>query len=115
MRKPRSSPTISRITEGAGRDGVADIGEAGDVGQRALETEAEAGMRQGAVAPEIAVPGVGLPVDAASGHGAVQYVEPLFTLAAADDLADPGANASIAATMRPPSLSRMYKALMAFG
>jgi hypothetical protein len=30
-----------------------------------------------------------LPVDAALGHAAVQYVEPLLALAAADDVADP--------------------------
>src|SRR5215472_12000355 len=70
-------------------DGVAHIGEAGDVGEGALEAEAEAGMRHSAVAPQIAVPGVLVLVDAALGHGLVQYLEPLLALAAADDLADP--------------------------
>ena len=50
--------------------------------------EAEPGMRHRAVAPQIAVPGVVLLVDAALGHGAVQDIEPLLALAAADDLAD---------------------------
>src|SRR6516165_8991669 len=49
---------------------------------------AKAGMRNRAVAPEVAVPGVVLLVDAALGHAAVQHVEPLLALAAADDLAD---------------------------
>src|SRR5215469_565951 len=70
-------------------NGVADVGEAGDVGQGALEAEAEAGVRHRAVAPQIAVPGVVLLVDAALGHSAVQYFEPLLALAAADDLTDP--------------------------
>jgi hypothetical protein len=43
MRKPRSSPSIPGASQGAREgDGVADIGEAGVVGRRALETEAEA-------------------------------------------------------------------------
>src|SRR6266436_2349593 len=71
-------------------DGVAHVGEAGDVGEGALEAEAEAGVRHRAVAAQIAVPGVMLPVDGALGHIAVQYFEPLLALAAADDFADPG-------------------------
>jgi hypothetical protein len=47
-------------------------------------------VRHRAVAPKIAVPGVVLLVDAALGRIAVQYVEPLLALAAADDFADPG-------------------------
>ena len=35
------------------RDHVADIGKAGDVGEGALEAEAEAGSRHRAVAPQI--------------------------------------------------------------
>jgi hypothetical protein len=38
------------------RDHVADVGHAGDVGHQALEAEAEAGVRHGAVAAEVAVP-----------------------------------------------------------
>ncbi len=45
-------------------------------------------MRQRAVAARVAVPGVVLPVDAVLGHIAIQYLEPLLALAAADDLAD---------------------------
>jgi hypothetical protein len=65
----------ARFREG---DRVADVGEADDVGEGALETEAEAGMRHSAVAAQIAVPGVVLPVDAALGHVAVQDREPLL-------------------------------------
>src|SRR5690242_11417791 len=70
------------------RDGVAHVGEAGDVCEGALEAEAEAGVRYRTVAAQIAVPGVVLPVDAAHSHAPVQHFEPLLTLAAADDLAD---------------------------
>src|SRR5215472_9830595 len=77
--------SIPGVTGRAGEgDGVAHIGEAGDVGEGALEAEAEAGVRHRAVAPQIAVPGVLVLVDAALGHGLVQDVEPLFALAAAD-------------------------------
>jgi hypothetical protein len=62
------------------------------------------GRRHRAVAAQTAVPGVVLAVDAALGHIAAQYLEPLLGLAAADDLADPGASTSIAVTVRPSSL-----------
>jgi hypothetical protein len=52
--------------------------------------------------------------DAAPGHALVQYLEPLLALAAADDLADPRRQPSIAATVLPSSSSRMSKALMPF-
>src|ERR1700719_4314995 len=71
-------------------DRVAHVGEAGDVGEGALEAEPEAGARHRAVAAQVAVPGIVLPVDAALGHAAVQSLEPLLALAAADDLTDPG-------------------------
>ena len=51
--------------------------------------------------------GAVLPVDGALGHIAVQYFEPLLTLAAADDLADPRVSTSIAATVRLSSFARM--------
>jgi hypothetical protein len=53
-------------------------------------------------------------VDAALRHAPIQHFEPLLALAAADDLADPGASTSIAATVWPSSLSRMQKTLMSF-
>src|SRR5271165_4816963 len=83
----KSIPCVSRRSREG--DGVAHVGEAGDVGEGALEAEAEAGMRHRAVAAQVAVPGVVVAVDAALGHAAVQYLQPLLALAAADDLADP--------------------------
>src|SRR5207237_2107522 len=88
-----SDEAVSSIPRTAGGsregDGVAHVGEAGDVGEGALEAEAKASVRHRAVAAQIAVPGVVLLVDAALGHIAVQYLGPLLALAAADDLADP--------------------------
>src|SRR5580704_5678627 len=84
---PMQPASIPRVAGGAREgDGVADVGEAGDVGEGALEAEAEAGVRHRAVAAQVAVPGVVLPVDAALDHAAVQYFEPLLALAAADYL-----------------------------
>jgi hypothetical protein len=58
------------------RDRVAHVGKTGDAGKRAFE--AEAGVRHGAVAAQVAVPGVVLLVDAAFHHARVQDVEPLL-------------------------------------
>src|SRR3984893_12277276 len=77
--------SIPRASAGPREQSVAHIGKASDVGDGALE----AGVRQGAVTAQAAVPGVVLAVDATLGHIAVQYFEPLLALAAADDLADP--------------------------
>src|ERR671937_2084311 len=49
-------PRVSRRARE--RDRVAHIGQARDVGKRALEAEPEAGMRHGAVAAQIPVPAV---------------------------------------------------------
>src|SRR5215472_15971111 len=87
---PRRDISIPRVS-GRSREGdrVADVGKAGDVGEGALEAEAKAGVRDSAVAAEVAVPGVVFLVDAALGRALVQDVEPLLALAATDDLADP--------------------------
>src|SRR6201984_10413 len=80
-RAARRKALIPRVAGGAReRDGVADVGEAGDVGEGALEAEAEAGMRHRAVTAQVAVPGVVFAVDAALGHAPVPYVEPFLTL-----------------------------------
>jgi hypothetical protein len=65
-------------------DGVAHVGKVGDVGEGAPE----AATLGRTVAPEIRLPGVLVLVDAALGHAAIQHLEPLLALAAADDLAD---------------------------
>src|SRR5262249_9181137 len=80
-------------------DGVADVGEAGDVGKGALEAEAEAGVGHCAVTAELAIPGVVLLVDTALGHALVQGLETLLALAPAADLGDPR-------RQRHPSLPR---------
>src|SRR5690606_37844320 len=69
-------------------DGVADVGQAADVDDQALEAQAKAGMRHGAVAAEVAVPAVLGRVQAELGHAPVEHVQALLALAAADDLAD---------------------------
>src|SRR5882762_2246163 len=69
---PRRDVSIARVARGSReRDGVAHVGEAGDVGEGALEAEAEAGVRHRAVAAQIAVPGVVLPVDVALGDARI--------------------------------------------
>src|SRR3954465_15296793 len=68
------------------RDRVAYIGKSGDIGERALEAQAEARVRHGAVAPQVAVPAVVLLVDVERRHARIEHVEPLLALAAADDL-----------------------------
>src|SRR5689334_20931456 len=71
-------------------DHVADVLDAGGVLDGALEAEAEAGVWDGAVAAEVAVPPVVLGIEAHLGDAAVEDVEALLALAAADDLADAG-------------------------
>ena len=61
------SPRPSSTREG---DHVADVGHAGGVDDRALEAEAEAGVGHGAVAAQVAVPPVGLLVEAHLGDAA---------------------------------------------
>src|SRR2546421_10816868 len=70
------------------RYGVAHVGEPGDVSHRALEAQAEAGVRHGAVATQVAIPAECFLVDADLVHPCVEELEPLLALAAADDLAD---------------------------
>ncbi len=74
---------------GAGEgDDVADVGHAGDKEQQALEAQAEAGVRAGAVATRVEVPPHVLHRDVEFLDAAHQLVVVLLTDAAADDLAD---------------------------
>src|SRR5205807_5772330 len=68
----------------------ANISEAGDVGDPALQPKAEPGMRDRSVTAQVPVPAVMRDIDAELGHARVEHVEPLLALAATDDLADPG-------------------------
>src|SRR5262249_16667171 len=72
------------------RDRVAHVRKASDVGDGALEAQAEARVRHAAVAAQVAVPAHRLLVDADLVHAGVEHLEALFALAAADDLADAG-------------------------
>src|SRR5690606_9407096 len=87
----RNSSTSS-VLRRAGRagvgDGVADVGQPADVDDQAFEAEAEAGVGHGAVAAEVAVPGVQLAVEAELVHARVEHGEALLALRTADDLAD---------------------------
>ena len=57
---------------------------------RALQAQAEAGVRHRAVAAQVEVPPVAFRIEALLLHPLFQHVEPLLALAAADDLADAG-------------------------
>src|SRR5262249_23292132 len=71
-RPPETRWSIPRAPRRAReRDRVAHVGETGDVGERPLEAEAEAGVRHRAVAAQIAVPAVVILVDAALRHARV--------------------------------------------
>src|SRR5882757_7777242 len=63
IRMPRCSRERNRITH---------VCKARHIGERALETKAEARMWNGTVAAQIPVPGVVLLVDALGGHARVQ-------------------------------------------
>jgi hypothetical protein len=67
------------------------------------------------VAPEVAVPGVLVLVDATLGDRLVQYLEPFLALAAADDLADPRRQYVHRRDCPAVVINRMYKALTPFG
>src|SRR6266511_3785249 len=69
-------------------DHVAHIGKPRRVSHGALEAEPESRVRDRPVAAEVAIPAVVLLVEPGPGHAGVEHVEPLFALAAADDLAD---------------------------
>src|SRR5688572_11382898 len=67
---------------------IADVGQARDVGKRALEPQPEARVRHRAVTPQVAIPAVGVEIEPAGGHARIEHVQPLLALAAAHDLAD---------------------------
>ena len=67
---------------------VADVAHAREVHHHALEAEAEARVAAGAVAAQVAVPPVVGGIHAKLLDAALEHVETLLALAAADDLAD---------------------------
>src|SRR4029077_8317581 len=70
------------------RDHVADVRHTGNEHQHSLEAEAETGVWNGTVTPQIEIPLVINRIHVVTTHVLLQYVEPLFTLAAPDDFAD---------------------------
>src|SRR5579872_3066727 len=72
------------------RDDVTDVVHAGGVDDRALQAQAEAGVRDSAVTAQVAVPPVRLGIQLEVAEARVQHVQPLLALRAADDLADAG-------------------------
>src|SRR5699024_3818857 len=72
------------------REHIADVAYTGEVHNHALEAQAVAGVLRAAVAAQIQVPPVILGLHAQLFDAALQQVQPLLALAAADDLADAG-------------------------
>ena len=66
------------------RDDVADVPAARDLVHRAIEAEAEAGVRHGAVAPQVALPPEDPLVEAHRLDPLVEDLQPLLALAATD-------------------------------
>ena len=87
--KIRRSEIGAAYGSGVGED-VADVGDAGQIHDHALEAQAEAGVLAGAEAAQVQVPPVIFGVHAQLFDAGLQHVQALLTLAAADDLADAG-------------------------
>src|SRR5512132_3180148 len=86
-----AKPLVTRMAGGPREgDHIADVGETGHIGDGALETEPEPRVRHGAVAAQVAVPGVGRGIEAHGHDALVEHLQPLLALRAADDLADAG-------------------------
>lgn len=80
-----------RVADGAGvREDVADVVDARKVHDEALEAQAEAGVVAGTVAAEVQVVLVLVLVHAEFLDAALENVEALLALGAADDLSDAG-------------------------
>src|SRR5262249_62014242 len=77
-RQSRDTSILHMPRSARERDRVAHVGKPGDVGERTLEAEAEAGVRYRAVAAQVAVPAVVLPVDSELRHPCIEHVEPLL-------------------------------------
>src|SRR6478736_1949268 len=71
-------------------DDVADVLHPRGVHNGPLKAQAEAGVGDGAVAAQVAIPVVGLLVQPHLVHAAVEDIEALFALRSADDFADTG-------------------------
>src|SRR5205085_5225097 len=76
---------INRPRRAWERNGVADVRDPRLIHDDALEAEAEAGVRDGAVAAQVAIPAVRLRRQSHLHDAAVENLQSLFALAAADD------------------------------
>ena len=86
----RDRPAASKLSRAGGageRDDVADVAQPRGELDRPLETEPEARVWHGAVAPKVQIPPVVAGVEAAFGHAALEDLAALLALAPADDLA----------------------------
>ena len=72
------------------RNHIANIRHAGRIKNRALKAQAEAGVRHGAVAAQVAVPPVIFLVQLHLVEAIVEHVQPFLALRTADDFADEG-------------------------
>ena len=70
-------------------DDVAHVLHAGGVHDRALETKAKAGVRDGAEASNVEIPPAGIESHAQILHAAFEQLETFFALTAPDELAHP--------------------------
>src|SRR5947208_15672212 len=75
---------------GSAREGnhVANVGNACDEHQHAFEAQTEAGVWHSSIATQIEVPFVIGGIHVVASHVVLEHFQSLFTLAAADDLAD---------------------------
>ena len=71
-------------------DGVADVLDAGDELDEALEAKAKAAVRNGAIFAEVEIPLVGLKIEVVFFELCLKAVMQLFSFRAADDFADFG-------------------------
>ena len=106
IRKKRAGPVISRpairygllklqVLGGAGKgDDIADIGDAGDHHQKALEAQPETGVRDRAEASDIEIPPVVLRGQPEFVEAPFEHLQAFFPLTPADKLADTGAPAN---------------------
>src|SRR5438132_493150 len=109
----RSSLLEFRTPRCAGKwNHVADIAHTGDELNGSFQAQAKASVRHGAKAAEIEVPPVVFGLESLLVHSLGEYIEPLFALAAADDLANLGHEhihrADSFAVIVDPHVERLY-------
>src|SRR6478735_220239 len=79
--RPRSRSELRLARRARVGQGVADVGQAADIDDQALEAQAETGMRDGAVTTEVPVPAVVFTIQPELRHARVEYVQAFLALA----------------------------------